>query len=57
MTIETSLADFEQSRLDWAVWGQVYRDKGAQTESRLEKGAGAYIFTKNIIQLLFFILH
>lgn len=42
MTIETSLADFEQSRLDWAVWGQVYRDKGVQNEYRLEKGAGAY---------------
>lgn len=42
MTIETSLADFEQSRLDWAVWGQVYGDKGAQIEYRLEKGAGAY---------------
>jgi len=32
MTIETSLADFEQRRLDWAVRGQVYGDKGARVE-------------------------
>lgn len=40
MTTETSLADFEQSRLDWAVRGQVYRDEGGQTEYGMEKWAG-----------------
>ncbi len=41
MTIETSLADFEQSRLDRAVRGPVYRDEGGQIEYGMEKGAGA----------------
>lgn len=42
MTTEISFADFEKSRLDWAVRGQVYRDKGGQTKYEMEKGpAGA----------------
>jgi len=38
MTIETSLADFEQRRLDWAVRGQVYGDKGARWSKDGERG-------------------
>lgn len=38
MTIETSLADFEQSRLERAVRGPVYSDEGGQIELGWKRG-------------------